>query len=444
MRILGLYAENFKRLKVVNITPAGNVVQITGDNGAGKTSVLDAVWACLEWAAHIHVEPIRAGADTGEIVLELGDEAVEMVVTRTFKRKIDAETGEEVKQTSDITVETAAGARFQKPQAILDALLGALTMDPLAFMEMKPAEQYATLRAFVSGVDFDEIDKENNADFAKRTDLNRDVKRLLAQAEGIVVPTDAPEARVDVSSLMAEIAAAGEHNTLLERRRAARQQAERDVEDRLDRAERAEAHAAELRRQAEADDATAKAHREEAAALREKLETADPLPAPIDTADLQSRIADAERINVAADALKRKTDIVSEAARLQAEAEALTAAIEDRKAGVKEIVAASQMPVDGIEFGDGTILLNGHPLAQASHAEQLRASIAIAMAGNPKLKVMRITDGDKLDDKSWQIVSEMAAKHGFQVLAEMVRGAGPAAIVIEDGTVAAARLQAAE
>lgn len=444
MRILGLYAENFKRLKVVNISPSGNVVQITGANGAGKTSVLDAVWACLEWAAHIHVEPIRAGAKTGKIVLELGNESVEMIVTRTFKRKIDAETGEEVKQTSDITVETAAGARFQKPQAILDALLGALTMDPLAFMEMKPEEQFAALRKFVPGVDFDEIDKANKDDFAKRTDLNRDVKRLLAQADGIVVPEDAPAERVDVSALMAEVASAVANNALVERLKAGRQKTARDVEDLLDRAARAEEHAADLRRQAEADDAMAKSHREEAEGLLAILEKAEPLPAPIDTADLQARIADAETINVAADARKRKADLLAEASALQSEAEALGAAIDDRKAGVKEIIADSQMPVDGIEFGDGVILLNGHPLAQASHAEQLRASIAIAMAGNPKLKVMRITEGDKLDDTSMQIVAEMAEKHGFQVLMEMVRGAGPAAVVIEDGTVKADILQAAE
>lgn len=444
MHILGFYADNFKRIRVAQFSPSGNIIQFTGPNGAGKTSVLDAIWACLEWSAHIHVEPIRSGAKNGKIVLELGNEAVEMIVTRKFSRKIDVETGEEVKQTSEITVETAAGARFSKPQAILDALLGALTMDPLAFMEMKPAEQFSALRKFVPGVDFDEIDKANKEDFTRRTDLNRDVKRMLAQAEGIAVPEDAPAERVDVTSLMAELAVAGEHNTFLERRKAGRQQTAQEVETCLSQAAQAEARASGLRKQAEAEDAAAKALREEADSLLAKLETAEPLPAAIDTADLQTRIADAERINAAADARKRKADIMSEAERLQSESDNLTKAIDDRKEGLLEIIAASEMPVPGIEFGDGVILLNGHPLEQASHAEQLRASIAIAMAGNPKLKVMRITEGDKLDDNSMQIVEEMAEKHGFQVFMEMVRGAGPSAILIEDGSVKGATLQAAE
>ncbi len=51
---------------------------------------------------------------------------------------------------------------------------------------------------------------------------------------------------------------------------------------------------------------------------------------------------------------------------------------------------------------------------------------------------------DKLDDRSKQIVAEMAEKHGFQVFMEMVRGAGPAAVVIEDGEVVSPPCRLAE
>jgi recombinational DNA repair ATPase RecF len=42
MKITKLIAENVKKLSVVEITPDGNLVQITGKNGQGKSSVLDA------------------------------------------------------------------------------------------------------------------------------------------------------------------------------------------------------------------------------------------------------------------------------------------------------------------------------------------------------------------------------------------------------------------
>ena len=39
MKIIRLSAENVKRLVAVEIEPTGNLVEITGKNGAGKTSV---------------------------------------------------------------------------------------------------------------------------------------------------------------------------------------------------------------------------------------------------------------------------------------------------------------------------------------------------------------------------------------------------------------------
>ena len=47
MKIVSLEAENYKRLKAVEITPDGNMVVIGGRNAQGKSSVLDAIWAAL-------------------------------------------------------------------------------------------------------------------------------------------------------------------------------------------------------------------------------------------------------------------------------------------------------------------------------------------------------------------------------------------------------------
>ena len=55
------------------------------------------------------------------------------------------------------------------------------------------------------------------------------------------------------------------------------------------------------------------------------------------------------------------------------------------------------MPVEGLGFGAGIVTFNGLPFDQASTAEQLRVSVAIAMAANPKLRVLRIKHGNDLD-----------------------------------------------
>lgn len=54
MKIIQLTAENVKKLRVVDITPKGPVVQITSKkNAQGKTSVLDSIWWLLTKANNI-------------------------------------------------------------------------------------------------------------------------------------------------------------------------------------------------------------------------------------------------------------------------------------------------------------------------------------------------------------------------------------------------------
>jgi len=95
------------------------------------------------------------------------------------------------------------------------------------------------------------------------------------------------------------------------------------------------------------------------------------------------------------------------------------------------------MPVDGLGFGDGIVTLNDLPFEQASDAERLRVSIAIAMATNPKLRVIRIRDGSLLDEDSMKMIAEMAKDGDFQYWIERVDSTGTVGIVLEDGEVKA-------
>jgi hypothetical protein len=61
--------------------------------------------------------------------------------------------------------------------------------------------------------------------------------------------------------------------------------------------------------------------------------------------------------------------------------------------------------------------------------------LAIAMASNPKLRVIRIKDGSLLDDDALALVAQTAEQHDYQVLMERVGTGDPGAIIIEDGQV---------
>ena len=68
MKIIKLTAENFMRLVAVEISPQGNAIMITGKNGAGKSSVMEAIKALFQGKKYHPDKPIRDGADHAEII----------------------------------------------------------------------------------------------------------------------------------------------------------------------------------------------------------------------------------------------------------------------------------------------------------------------------------------------------------------------------------------
>lgn len=435
MRVIELVAENVKKLKAVQIRPTSGMVVISGKNGAGKTSVLDSLWWCLAGANHIQAVPIRKGAKKARIRLDLG----ELIVTRTFAKDSEDQV------TTALTVESADGARYSSPQKMLDALLGELSFDPLAFARADAKEQLETLRSFVPGVDFKAIDRANDADFARRTDINRSSKEKRAQAQGIQVPEfeTKPEA-IDESQLVTELEQAGKANTEIEQRKANRERVAQDAQA-LDReAVTHETQVAEYEQRAQKARAAAAKAKADAQALREKLAAADALPEPVDTAKIREAISKAREHNLVVQRLAQRQKIEDDAAKLEEQSKALTAAIDERKESAAKAIAAAELPVPGLAFGDGEVMLAGVPFAQASDAEQLRASVAIAAALNPKLRVIRIRDGSLLDEDGMKLVAEMADAQDMQVWVERVDTSGKVGFVIQDGALVEQETEQAE
>ena len=62
MQVTKLYAENILKLKAVTIVPKSSVVEIKGENEAGKSAILDAIEIGLGGKKHAPSEPVRRGA----------------------------------------------------------------------------------------------------------------------------------------------------------------------------------------------------------------------------------------------------------------------------------------------------------------------------------------------------------------------------------------------
>jgi hypothetical protein len=298
---------------------------------------------------------------------------------------------------------------------------------------MEPKAQYETLKKFVPGVDFESIESKQRLDYALRTDVSRRAKEARIQADRIEIAANIPDALVDEVNLIGEMEAAGKHNAEIEQRKANRADFQNQIERKKDAysALTLQIEAANKRLK-ELLDEEIKA-KTEIANMATKLSNAAPLPEPIDTGALRQRIADAKAVNEKVQLKGSKKKLEEMADKLKAEADEISQRMEAREEEKRKSIADAKLPVEGITFGAGEVLMNGVPFEQASDAEQLRASIAIAMALNPKLRVIRVRDGSLLDEESLKLISDMADKEDYQVWCERVDSSGKIGFVLENG-----------
>lgn len=398
MKITSLVAENFKRLKAVRIDTDGNpIVVLSGKNAQGKSSVLDAIWAALAGRAGVKEvsRPIRDGETKALVEITLDD----IVVTRRW-------TG----AGSTLEVKSAQGAKFPSPQKMLDDLIGKLSFDPLAFAQSDPKAQLATL-IDLADLDFDPDANasERKLVYEQRTEVNRDVKRVRAQLDGLPTPPEGtPDEEIDIVALAGEL-----------------QNAEQATA-------RAEALRVEWRRNA--DEITRLTTRNaEIVAEAEELK-----PVSQDRlAYLAQEIASSDATNKAVRDKARRAELSAELEVAENNATLFTKQIVRLDEEKQEGIARAKFPVDGLGFDDEGVLYNGVPFQQASAAERLRVSVAMAMAMNPTIRVIRITDGSLLDSDNMRMIEEMATAQDFQVWVERVDESGEVGIVIEDGEVKA-------
>lgn len=416
-KIIRLSAANVQRIEAVEIEPDGAAVVIGGRNAQGKTSILDAIEYALGGKGTFSAEPVRRGAAKAEIVVDLGD----LVVTRT----ITATGGGALKVTS------ADGIAYASPQAILDKLVGTLAFDPLGFMRQKPAEQAHALAKIV-GLDLDRFDRERKAAYEDRTVISRRVKALEGALATMPAHVEAGT-NGDLITLLArqaEVDAAG--SALREATTRAYM-----AKDRMDRAEKIVADLIE--RIAAAKDELEMAIGQHAAsqdALGVARATVEALP-PASEARAQVQAAqerEQARARNQADVARREAT-AAELEGLRREVQTLTAAIDAMDAARNAAVSGAAFPVEGLAFADGAVTYRGLPLAQASGAERLRVSMAIALAMNPTLRIALIRDGSLLDADGLALVRDMAAERGAQVWIERVGNGPECSVVIEDGKV---------
>lgn len=418
MKIIQLQAENIKRLKAVQISPKDDVVVISGKNENGKSSVIDSIWLALQYRAAVKSspQPLRRGESKGSVTLDLG----EYIVTRRF-----------TESDSTLEIRTPDGNKVSSPQKLLDGMIGDLSFDPWEFSRKTEQEQRTMLSDLLFKItdgklDLADFDARKQAAYDSRTDANREKKQLSSLLANLRPPTDQdPTEELSSLDLTTSITEGMGVNQRI-----------KDLGSEITRQEKLRADArAEIERLLGIESNANMIIQENTAELG-KTEV-------VDVSFLQSQLKDIESNN-------RRAREVIEYRKLRTALEGVDANIASLNAKMElieiekaEALESAPLPVKGFTVNaEGVRIINDDgtdvPFCQASAARRLKISLAIAMAANPTLRVIRIADGSLLDDESMAIVRDMATDKDFQVWIEYAsrNSDDRMGVYIEDGKVA--------
>ncbi|KJL37080.1 Chromosome partition protein Smc [Microbacterium ginsengisoli] len=402
--------QNYKGIREITLHPTGSLVVVAGANGAGKSSFIDAIAELVDpRGVRLTPKPIRDGE--AEARAEFVDDDLQVRIVRTWK-KDDA---------GKLEVFALDGAKYSKPAEIVAELTGGLIFDPVAFLNLDEKRQRDALLEKVDlPFDIDEVAREKAGAEQRRLEAGRDVRRLQGALASMPNPLDAPAEEVSGAAVLAEIEAAQD----LQRHR---ERVMSELDDAAEDVASLTARIAKLTEELE----------EASAQVKTLTEARDALPAPVDIEPLREKLAAVDETNAAVRARREYAKVADECAAAetaQAAANRELEAIEKRK---REGLAAATFPVDGLSVDENGVTFDGVPFTQVNSAMRRRVAFAIATAGDPKLRLVIIKDGDLLDADSLAAIRELADERGYTVLVERDRDESrQIGFTIEDGALA--------
>lgn len=388
--------SDYKGVRQIDLSPSGSLVVIAGGNGAGKSSFIDAITELFDpKGSKLTPKPIREGAD--EARAEYTDEELQLRISRRWTKNGTAGT---------LQVEALDGAKYSRPSDVVASLLGGTIFDPVAFLNLDEKKQRDALLAKVQlPFDLDTLSREKAGAEQRRLEAGREVKRLEGALASLPKPAaDAPEDEIGSAEILDELAAAQTAARAVETAR-------REYDDLALRYDAIERQIAELQRQLETV-----GDQQEAS-----LQRLNALPAPVDLEPIQERLRNLDAVNQAVrdrKAYERTAADLAAAVHLHVGAQVALDAIEKTK---RDGLAAAEFPVAGLSVDEDGVTFDGVPFGQVNSAMRRRVAFAIATAGDPKLKLVIVKDGDLLDADSLAAIREVADERGYTVLVERDR-----------------------
>ena len=421
MTIVSLTVDSFQKIRAAHVEPSPTgVVAVRGKNRAGKSSLIGSMMAVLLGRKFRPTLPITAGERGSKALLDLG----RIEIIGAWKR--DSAGAAKF----SLAIKSKEGYKFGTPAALLDELVSNCA-DPGAFIEMTPAEQgREVLAALGLSDELTRMEDEVSAAFERRKEIARDERSARAEYESLRARTSQlprVEAVAPIEELTVQLREANEANSKLERNRLELTSIEREGHRLASELKELEARMAQVK-------AAIESKREEYSALASEVASSK----LVDTANLERliQIASAQAKNQSI--CDQFADASNKVGALEAQLSEANETLESCRLDVRKLFESVDFPIEGMRYDleSKALLLNDLPLAQASQAEAIQVGCAIAMLGDPKIRVMFIRDGSLLDADSLALIDQICVEHNFQAWVEQVSSdSAGVGIYIEDGEV---------
>lgn len=129
LNVAGIKITNMLGIQELELQPDGNVIQVSGGNGKGKTSILESIKAALGVSTYSNL--VRNGESVGEVVIDLND----LVISKKFKAG-----GTDALTIKGRIANTDAMSNISSPAKVLKGLISPNSVDPLQLLMAKPRD----------------------------------------------------------------------------------------------------------------------------------------------------------------------------------------------------------------------------------------------------------------------------------------------------------------
>ena len=415
VKIASLELENVKRIKAVRLVPTEKgLTVIGGNNGQGKTSVLDAIAWALGGDRYRPSSPERDGSVVPpriRIVLNNG-----LVVERAGKN-------------SALRVTDPTGHRGG--QQLLNSFVEELALNLPKFMEASGKEKADTLLKIIGvGDQLYLLENKEKQLYNQRLTIGRIADQKAKYAKEMPFYDGVPETPVSAMELIQRQQEILLRNAENQKKRSRVQelaqelrQTEKTLGDQTDR----------LRRLLEEQTQTQyKLDR-----LRENLQEARKTAQELldeSTVQLEADLQNIDAINIKVRANLDREKAEAEAQGYSRQYDALTEELEKTRQEKYELLHGARMPLEELSVENGELTYRGKRWDGMSGSEQLKVSAAIVRELNPRCGFVLLDKLEQMDLSTLQEFGAWPEKENLQAIATRVSTGGECSVIIEDGS----------